>query len=91
MPILSIPLTAEEEAALTAQAKALGISVESLTRKAILQIIRSSSGNSLRPDLPLTAEEFDEAFDEIADMIPENLPPLSDTALGRENLYDGDD
>ena len=46
--------------------------------------------NSLQPSLPLTAEEFDEALDEIADMIPHDLPPLSDTALSRENLDEGE-
>jgi hypothetical protein len=76
MPILSVSLTTEEEEALAAQAKAQGITAGSLGRKAIRQI-RSISGNSLQ-DFPLTAEEFDEAFDDIADMIPENLPPLSD-------------
>jgi len=47
MSILSIPLTTEEEAAVAAQAKAQGITVGSLARKAIRQIIRSTSGNSL--------------------------------------------
>ena len=86
-----VPLTSEEEAALIAQAKAQGVSVDSLVRKAVLQIISSGSTLSIQPAFPLTAEEFDKAFDEIADLIPENVPPLSDAALTRESIYTRED
>ncbi len=56
----------------------------------VLIVIRSNSGNSLQSSLLLTAEEFDEAFDEIADMVPHDIPPPSDTALRRENLDKGE-
>ena len=42
MTTVPVPLTSEEEAALIAQAKAQGVSVDSLLRKAVLQIISSS-------------------------------------------------
>ena len=91
MPTVPVPLTSEEEAALIAQAKAQGVSVNSLVRKAVLQMISSSSGTSLQAALPLTAEEFDKAFDEIADLIPKDAPTLSDAALSRENIYTRED
>ena len=39
----------------------------------------------------LTAEEFDKAFDEIADIVPEDIPPLSDDALSRGIVYTRED
>jgi len=90
MPTVPVPLTSEEEAALIAQAKAQGITVDSLVRKAVLQVIASGSGASPQSAFALSAEEFDKAFDEIADMIPEDAPPLSD-ALSRESIYTRED
>ena len=90
MTTVLVPLTSEEEAALIAQAKAQGVSVDSLLRKAVLQIISASP--ETRSQLPVqTAEEFDKAFEEIADMIPEGIPPLSDEALSRESMYTRED
>jgi hypothetical protein len=37
--------------------------------------------------VPLTAEEFDKAFDEIADIVPDHAPPLSDEAMSRGSIY----
>ena len=87
MPTVAVPLTSEEEAALIAQAKTQGISVDSLVRKAVLQIISPSSGTGPA----LTAEEFEKVFDEIAEMIPEDVPSLSDEALSRESIYTRED
>lgn len=84
---IPVPLTAEEQAALEAQAKALGTSVDSLLRKAVLQAISSEQGGKQ----PLTATEFDRAFEEIADMIPEGVPVLSDQAISRESIYTRED
>lgn len=39
----------------------------------------------------LSPEEFDKALEEIADMIPEGIPPLSDEALSRESIYTRED
>ena len=87
MPTVAVPLTLEEEAALIAKAKTQGISVDSLVRKAVLQLISPSSGT----DPVLTAEESEKVFDEIAEMIPEDVPTLSDEALSRESIYTGED
>ena len=90
MTKVPVSLTPEEEAALVAQAKAQGVSVDSLLRKAILQFISASAETAqLRPQL--TEEEFDRAFDEIADMIPDGIPLLSDEALRRESISTRED
>lgn len=83
-----VSLTPEEEVAVVAQAKAQGVSVDSLLRKAILQFI-SASASELRSQM--SAEEFDRAFDEIADTIPAGIPPFSDEALSRESIYTRED
>ncbi len=82
-------LTSEEEAALSAQAKALGVSVDSFLRKAIIQIISGYSRTDYQ-GAPLTAEQFEKAFDEIAQMIPADAL-LSDEALSRESIYTRED
>ena len=80
---LTTPFTSEEQASLEAQAKSLGVSVDSLLRDAVLQVIsRQQVGQS-----PLTVEEFDRVFEEIADMIPDGIPAFSDQALSRESIY----
>ncbi|HEV8147971.1 MAG TPA: hypothetical protein VGP79_16395 [Bryobacteraceae bacterium] len=40
---------------------------------------------------PVSPEEFNRLFDEIADMIPEGTPPIPGEALRRENLYTRED
>jgi hypothetical protein len=84
---IPVPLTVEEQAALEAQAKALGTSVDLLLRKAVLQVISSEQGGKQ----PLAASEFDRALEEIADLIPEDLPALSDQAISRESIYTRED
>ena len=91
MTAVPVTLTSEEEAALLAQAKARGVSVDSLLRKAVLQIISAGRETKIQPPPQLSAEEFDKAFEEIADMIPESVPPLSDEALSRESIYTRED
>jgi len=90
MTNISVQLTSEEEAALIAQAKAEGVSVDSLLRRAVLQIISANTEGD-RPAPRLNAEEFEKAFEEIADMIPDGIPSLSDDALSRESIYTRED
>jgi len=90
MTNIPVPLTSEEEAALIAHAKAEGVSVDLLLRRAVLQIISAKLPNEL-PAPQLNAEEFEKAFEEMADMIPDSVPPLSDEALSRESLYTRED
>lgn len=84
---VTVSLTSEEQAALEAQAKSQGISVDSLLRKAVLQVISIQQGGPQ----PLTAEQLDRAFEEIADMVPEDIPALFDQALSRESIYTRED
>jgi hypothetical protein len=80
-----VPLTADEQAALLAQAKAQGVSVDSLLRKAVLQIITAAP--EVKPDpQQLSAEEWEKALDEWVESSPE-IPHLPDEALRRESIY----
>ena len=80
-----VPLTEEEQSALLAHAKAEGVTVDSLLRKAVLQVIAAA------PHVPsvhqLSPEDFEKAFEEMADMIPTSAPAISDEALTRESIY----
>jgi hypothetical protein len=90
MTKIPVPLTSEEEAALIAQAKAEGVSVDSLLRRAVLQIISAKiETKSKAPHL--SAEDLEKAFEEIADMIPDGIPALSDEALSRESISTRED
>src|SRR5229473_1667915 len=77
---IPVPLTPEEKSALLAHARAQGVSVDTLLRRAVLQIILPE------PSAPsvtnqLNGEELERAFEEIADQIPDNIPPIPDEAL----------
>jgi hypothetical protein len=84
-----VPLTSEEQPVLQDQARVQGVSVDSLLRRAVLQII--SAAREVRPRQQLSPDEFDRAFEEIADMIPANVPDIPDEALSRENIYTRED
>jgi hypothetical protein len=84
-----VPMSQEEQAALLAQAKAQGVSVDALLRRAVLQLI--AAARAVPPQQQLSPEEFEIAFEEMADMIPENVPPIPDEALSRENIYTRED
>jgi hypothetical protein len=89
MPV-TVPLTPEEQSALAAQAKAQGISVDALLRQAVLQIILGTA-EAQPPQRQLSGEELERAFEELAELIPENVPAMPDEALRRENLYTRED
>ena len=90
MPLtLPIDLTPEEQATLLATASAQGITVEALLRKAIIQILPPAQNSIPQPQL--RGEEIERAFEELADLIPESVPPLSNDNLRRENLYSRED
>lgn len=85
-----VALTTEEQSALAAQAKAQGVSFDSLLRQAILQVI-SAAREAPPPPRELSGEEIEGAFEELSDLIPEGVPPLSDRALSRESIYTRED
>ena len=83
---VTLPLTPEEQAALEAQARARGVPVDSLLRKAVLQVI--AAGSDLQP--PMSLEQWEREFDEWLDGQP-NLPTLPDAAISREHIYTRED
>ena len=84
---IPVALTSEEEAALAAQAKAEGVSIDSLLRKAVVQLITSA------PQLQspkLNGEQWEREFEAWLDSLPE-MPTLSDKAISRESIYTRED
>jgi hypothetical protein len=88
---IPISLSPDEQAALLAQAKAQGVSVNALIRKALLGIIHPEESSQASLLQQLAGEEFERAFEEIADLIPENVPSISSEALRRKNMYSRED
>jgi hypothetical protein len=86
----SVPLSDEEQAAVAAEAKAQGISVDSLLRRAVLHIIDAPRKMN-HPQREMSGEELEQGFEDIADSIPDNVPPISDEALRRESIYTRED
>ena len=77
-----IALTAEEEAVLVAQAKAQGVSVDSLLRKAVLEII---SDPPRAKSQELSSEQWEKEFEEWLDSLAD-IPTLANEAISRESL-----
>jgi hypothetical protein len=84
-----VPMTSEEQAALQEAAEAQGVSVDLLLRRAVLQVITVPRKTKSHQDM--SPEEFERALEEIADMIPDNVPDIPDEALSRENIYTRED
>ncbi len=84
---IPVSLTAEEQATLVAQAKAEGVSVDILLRRAVLQIIAAAPDADSQP---LTAEQWEQEFDEWLDSV-QAIPTLSDEAISRESIYTRED
>jgi hypothetical protein len=82
-----VPLTIEEEAALVAQAKAQGVSVDSLLRQAVLRIISAAPQVNQEQ---FSAQQWEQEFGEWLDSLP-NLPSLPDEAISRESIYTRED
>ena len=82
-----VPLSTEEEAALLAQAKAQGVSVDSLLRQAVLRIISAAPQGDPEQVSP---QQWEKEFGEWLDSLP-SLSALSDEAISRENIYTRED
>ena len=87
--MLTVALTAEEEAKLLAQAKARGVSPDILVRNCVKELLDKTDRPS--ESFKISGAEFDKVLEEIADMIPEGIPPLSDEALRRDSAYTRED
>jgi hypothetical protein len=84
---IPVPITTEERATLLAQAKAQGVSIDVLLRRAVLQMIAAA------PDVDsqeLSLDQWEKEFDEWLDSLP-TMPTLSDNAISRENIYTRED
>jgi len=86
---IPVQLTDEEQAALQREADAQGLSVDGLLRKAALQMV--SSTRVVPQQQSLTPEEYQNAWEQIADMIPANIPSIPLETLSRENIYTRED
>jgi len=83
-----VSMSPEEQLALVARAEAEGVTVDSLLRKAVLQVI---GGNPSRAtEEHLTGEQWEREFEEWLDGLPD-VPTLSDEAIGRESIYTRED
>lgn len=86
---IPITVTPEEQATLLARAEAQGMSIDALVRKAVLQIIYPAEGTPAPQQL--RGEDLEIAFEEMANLVPDSVPPLSAGSLRRENLYSRED
>ena len=77
----------EAEANLVAQAKARDLSVDAFVKSIIAN--QATAAASMKPlqTRPLQGEELDRAFEEMADLVPDGTPALSEAALSRECIY----
>ncbi|MBL8295534.1 MAG: hypothetical protein JNN08_27060 [Bryobacterales bacterium] len=86
---IPVTVTIEEQAALLAQANAEGVSVDTLVRRAVLQLISPTEAG--KPQVELSGEELEQAFEELADLVSESVPPVPAESLRRENMYSRED
>jgi hypothetical protein len=82
---ITLKLPPDLEARLVAEAKEQGLPVDEIV-KAYLYHLRPTE-----PRTHLSAKEVDQGFEEAADFIPEGVPPLSNEAMSRENIYTRED
>jgi hypothetical protein len=83
---ITVELPPEIEEWFLAQARARGVSVGAYVQE---YLTRSSQPIMERPKL--SVEEVNRILDEAADLVPAGVPPLSDEAMSRENIYTRED
>ena len=82
---VKLELPPDIEARYQAEARARGVSFDEFVKVYLIQ-----HAPPAKP-VPLSPEHWDNAFDEIASLIPEGVPPLSDEAISRESIYTRED
>ena len=65
------------------------MSIDTLVRRAVVRII--SPAEDGRPQTELSGEELERAFEELAGMVSESVPPIPAESLRRENMYSRED
>ena len=83
---ITLDLPTELEARFVAEAKAKGVPVGDVVTAYLV-----SHAPALRAPKQLTAEEVDSGLDEAADLIPADIPPLTDEAMSRDSIYTRED
>ena len=81
---ITLELPPEVEARLLAEAQNKGVPVGEVIKAYLIQ-----QAPPLKQQM--SAEELDQALDEIADSLPKGIPPLSDEAMSRERIYTRED
>ena len=81
---ITLELPPEVEARLLAEAQNKGVPVGEVIKDYLIQ-----HAPPLKQQM--SAEELDQALDEIADSLPKGIPPLSDEAISRERIYTRED
>jgi hypothetical protein len=81
----NLDLPPEIEARFRAEAQDRGVSIDAFLREYLIRYA------PIGPPAKLDAEELERAFDELALLIPQGTPPLSDEALSRESIYTRED
>ncbi len=84
---LNLNLSPAEEAKLRKKAEEEGVPVEKIVRDAMVGILAQDVPAQQHP---LSALEMHRLFDELADLLPPNLPEIPAEALRREYLYADD-
>lgn len=82
---IMVDLPPAVEAILAIKARVKGVPIGEFVRDYLVEHVLP-----VRPE-DLTPEELDAAFEEIADMIPQDQVPLSDAAISREAIYTRED
>ena len=81
---ISLELPPDLEARFLAEAKVQGVPIADVVKAYLLRHRAQSQPAQMSP------EEFDQAWDELLDSLPEN-PSLSDEAISRESIYTRED
>jgi hypothetical protein len=82
---VTLKLPEEFEARLIAEAGAKGVAAGELATEYLYRTVPAPDRRQV------TAEEIEKAFEEIADLRPAGIPPLSDAATSRESIYTRED
>jgi hypothetical protein len=82
---ITLELPPDLEARFVAEATAKGISVGDLVKGYLYHV------PPVRSEKRLSAVDIQRGLDEAADMIPADIPLLSDDAMSRENIYARED
>jgi hypothetical protein len=82
---VTLKLPEEFETRLIAEAGARGVAVGELVTEYLFRTVPAHNQGQM------TAEEIEKGFEEIADLLPAGIPPLSDAATSRESMYTRED